>query len=291
MLQETRRAQLVSWIVDHNNPYFSRAAVNRMWLVLTGLGFVDSFDGFSPLVPVRHEQLLNLLAQEFSAHNHDLKWLMRTIVLSRLFQLEHSSDPQVSETWHAIPPRLLNGDQWLDSIVRATGEEERIYTLAAEIAPLLEQEHTDRLAGVVPWDPRSEQTEKSKVPQPPKDSLQQSSVQIRLEQLREEYTTIGRRMAHLRAQARAPMSPVTAALMSMNGEIATTALQHGTTATQIAELPTHRERTEAAFLAVLGRFPVNHEFQILPDTVTSEPAAAISDLLWILLQTTEFRTY
>ena len=184
----------------------------------------------------------------------------------------------------------MNRDQWLDSIVRATGEEEKNYALAVEIAPLLEQEHADRLAGVVPWDPRSEQTEKSTIPPPPKDSVEQNTVQIRLEQLREEYATIGRRVAHLRARARAPMSPLTEALMSMNGEIATTSLQHGTTATRIAKLPTHKERAEAGFLTVLGRLPVNREFQILPDMVASDPAAAVSDLLWTLLQTTEFRT-
>ena len=272
-----------------------------MWLALNGFGFVDSFDGFSPRVEVRHEELLVALAQDFAAHDHDLKWLMRTIVLSRLFQLEHGVDPlvsdshvsdsHVSETWHAMPPRRLNGDQWLDSVVRVTGEEQRIYALADEIALLLEQEHADRVAGVVPWDPGSEQTDKAKNPPPKKESIVESPDQLRLKKLRKEYAEIGKRVAQLRARARIPMSPTAEALMSMNGEIVAASLQRGTVATAIAKLPTRKERIEAGFLAVLGRRPRDGEWQIFPHLATEDPMANVSDLLWTLMQATEFQTY
>jgi len=289
--EETRRAQFVSWIVDANNPFFARAAVNRMWLALTGLGFVDSFDGFSPRKEVRHQELLVLLAQDLTAHDHDLKWLMRTIVLSRIFQLEQDADPRVKDTWHAMPPRLLNCDQWLDSVVRATGEEQRIYALADEITPVLEQEHADRVAGVVPWDPRAERTEKATNPPPKKEAVVKSPDQLHLEKLRREYAEIGKRVAHLRDRARIPMSPTTEALMSMNGEIVAASLQRGTMASAIAKLPTRKERIAAGFLAVLGRRPRDGEWQVFADPATEDPVANASDLLWTLLQTTEFQTY
>ncbi|MEO2035716.1 MAG: DUF1549 domain-containing protein [Planctomycetaceae bacterium] len=289
--QESRREQFVAWMVDADNPFFARAAVNRMWLTLTGLGFVDSCDGFSPRAQVRHEELLDLLAQEFTAHDHDLKWLMRTIVLSRLFQLEHGTDPRVSESWHAMPPRLLNGDQWLDSVVRVTGEEQRVFALADQIRPLLEQEHADRVAGVVPWDPRSEHTETSEVSRPQPEAAVHTSEQRRLEELRQEYAEIGERVARLRARARLAMSPTAEALMSMNGEIVAASLQHGTIAARIAKLPTHGARLEAGFLSVLGRRPRDDEWQIFADSATTDPMTDASDLLWTLLQTTEFHTY
>jgi hypothetical protein len=288
---ETRRDQFVSWIVDPNNPLFARATVNRMWLELTGLGFVDSFDGFSPRTDVRHEELLNVIAQEFAARDYDLKWLMRTIVLSQLFQLEHGTDLNISETWHAVRPRLLNGDQWLDSVVRVTGEEQRVYALADEITPLLEKEHADRVVGVVPWDPRSEQTDASKIARPYQEPVVQSPQQLRLETLRKEYAEIGNRVAHLRERARLPMSPSAEALMSMNGEIVASSLERGTVATEIAKLPTRRHRIEAVFLAVLNRRPSENEWQLFPELAAADSRASVDDLLWTLLQATEFKTY
>ena len=289
--EETRRVQFVSWTVNADNRLFARAAVNRMWLSLTGLGFVDSYDGFSPRVRTRHEELLDELAREFADHGHDLKWLMRTIVLSRLFQLEHGSATEVGETWHAMPPRLLNGDQWLDSVVRATGEEERVYLLASEITPLLEQEHHDRVDGIVPWDPRSEQTDKSKVPRPSKPSAVKSVEQMRLQGLRREYAEFGKRVATLRARARIPMSPTSEALMSMNGEVVAASIERGTTVDRIAALSTPSEQIEAIYFGVLGRRPRQDELHLLSDSVAADSVTTATDLLWTLLQTTEFRTY
>lgn len=288
---ETRRDQFVSWIVDPNNVLFSRAMVNRMWLELTGLGFVDSFDGFSPLTDVRHEELLNVIAQEFATRDYDLKWLMRTIVLSQLFQLEHRTDSNVSETWHAVPPRLLNGDQWLDSVVRVTGEEKRVYALADELIPLLEKEHADRVAGIVPWDPRSEQTDASKVARPHQEPVVQSSEQLRLATLRKEYAEIGNRVAHLRERARLPMSPTAEALMTMNGEIVASSLERGTVAAEITKLLRPRDRIEAAFVAVLNRRPSDNESKLFLELVAADSGTGIDDLLWTLLQATEFQTY
>ncbi|MCH2202234.1 MAG: DUF1549 and DUF1553 domain-containing protein [Fuerstiella sp.] len=289
--EETRRVQFVAWIVDADNHLFARAAVNRVWLALTGFGFVDSYDGFSPRFRTRHEELLDELAREFIDHNHDLKWLMRTIVLSRVFQLEHGSGPEIGETWHAMPPRLLNGDQWLDSVVRATGEEERVYSLANEISQLLEQEHDDRVDGVVPWDPRSEQTDKSKVPRPSEPPDVRNAEQKRLEKLRQDYAGIGERVAQLRARARTPMSPTSEALMSMNGEVVAASIQRGATVGRIAELSTTLEQVEAGYLAVLGRHPEKEELQLLSDSAATDTMESVADLLWTLLQTTEFRTY
>ena len=289
--QETRRSQFVSWIVDPGNKLFARAAVNRLWLELTGLGFVDSFDGFSPRNSVRHEELLDVIAQGFAEHDYDLKWLMRTIVLSQMFQLGHGSDSGISETWHAMPPRQLNGDQWLDSVVRVTGEEQRVYALAADVASLLNREHEERVAGAVPWDPRSEQTDQSKVPRPSQPKAELSPEEMRLQSLRQDYAQIGERVAHLRERARVPMSPSAEALMSMNGEIVAASLTRGTAVAGISNLASHGERVEAAFLAVLNRRPRDHEWQLFPDTAAADTTSDVEDLLWTLLQATEFRTY
>ena len=74
---------------------------------------------------------------------------MRTIVLSRVFQqpsvTRQDEESRARDTWHLAPARRLNGDQWHDSILRAAGEESRLYRMAAELRPLLDEERRARL--------------------------------------------------------------------------------------------------------------------------------------------------
>ena len=51
------------------------------------------------------------------------------------------------------------------------------------------------------------------------------------------------------------------------------------------------EQIEAAFLAVLGRRPRGDEWQVFPSLVTEDQQTHVVDLLWTLMQTTEFQTY
>lgn len=85
------REDLVSWLTDPKNPFFAKAAVNRVWAVFFGRGFVDPVDDFRASNPVVQEALLNALAEDFSRNGYNLKKLMRTIMTSRLYQL--SSTP------------------------------------------------------------------------------------------------------------------------------------------------------------------------------------------------------
>ena len=87
------------------------------------------------------------------------------------------------------------------------------------------------------------------------------------------------------------MSPAAEALMSMNGEIVAASLRRGTMCARIADLPTHRERVEAGFIAVLGRPPRAEELRVFPELPERDKVASVSDLLWTLLQATEFQTY
>ena len=314
----TRRERLVDWMTDPQTPYFRRAAVHRFWSVLTGRGFVDSLDGFSPIAPVRHEALLESLSLEFAAHDYDLKWLLRTIVLSRVFQLEHP--PGVAggraaevdgavESWHFRPRRPLNSDQWFDSVVRVSGEEERIYALADEVAPLFEKEHHDRVMKrretIASAAKTLEKTEGSRLigylPEPPplapapsarsQDLLADEAEGERLKKLRNEYMEVGRRQERYRSQLRRGMSPTSRALLRMNGDLVTLCIENGTTVGQIAELETANERLEAAFLTVLGRLPSSSEGESLRGAAAEATTEGVKDLLWVLMQTDEFQTF
>jgi hypothetical protein len=119
-----RRAALADWLVRPDNPYFARAAVNRLWFHLLGRGIVEPVDDFRDSNPPANAPLLDALAADFVVHGYDVKHTLRTILNSRTYQL--SSRPNVTNAAdkkyfsHALP-RLLTGEQLLDSISAATG--------------------------------------------------------------------------------------------------------------------------------------------------------------------------
>ena len=88
---EDPRRVFVDWLTRPENPFFARAAVNRVWASFFGRGFVEPVDDFRVSNPASNEPLLNALARDFAAHGYDLKHLIRTILESRTYQL--SSTP------------------------------------------------------------------------------------------------------------------------------------------------------------------------------------------------------
>ena len=78
---------LADWMTAPENPYFARAAVNRVWAQFFGIGLVDPVDDMGADNPPSHPELLDDLARAFAAHGYDLKFLIRAIVLSRAYQL------------------------------------------------------------------------------------------------------------------------------------------------------------------------------------------------------------
>ena len=81
------RTTLADWMTNPENPFFAKAAVNRVWATFFGRGFVDPVDDFRITNPVNQEALLNALAEDFVRHGYDLKHVMRTIMNSHLYQL------------------------------------------------------------------------------------------------------------------------------------------------------------------------------------------------------------
>jgi hypothetical protein len=114
-----RRAQLAQWLASPDNPYFARAAVNRVWAHLFGRGIVDPVDGFGKRHPSRSDELLDLLAGRFIASGFDLRDTLRAVVLSRPYRLasgaEHE-DPKRREWFAQMNVKMLTPEQVYDCI-------------------------------------------------------------------------------------------------------------------------------------------------------------------------------
>src|SRR5205085_2246363 len=82
------RRPLMDWMRRDDNPYFSRALVNRVWANYFGAGFIEPTDDLNLANPASNPDLFDHLAQEFVRSGYDLKALHRTILLSRTYQLD-----------------------------------------------------------------------------------------------------------------------------------------------------------------------------------------------------------
>ena len=80
-----RRAVLADWLARPDNPYFARAAVNRVWSNFFGRGLVDPEDDLRISNPPSDGALLDWLVADFIAHRYDMKHLMRTIMNSAAY--------------------------------------------------------------------------------------------------------------------------------------------------------------------------------------------------------------
>jgi hypothetical protein len=122
------RMTLAKWLTAPDNPYFAKAAVNRMWGYFFGRGIVDPVDDFRASNPPTHPELLEALAQHFKQHHYDLKDLIRTIVQSRTYQLSGDINPTNRNdelNYSRSRPRPLEAVVLLDAISRVTGVDEK----------------------------------------------------------------------------------------------------------------------------------------------------------------------
>jgi hypothetical protein len=119
------RKVLADWITSPDNPYFSRIAVNQMWHYFFGVGLVDPVDDLGKHNPASHPELLNELADQFVKNGYDLKYLMRTIVNSKAYQLSSAApaapkkeddEPENLRLFARMPLRALTGEQLFDSL-------------------------------------------------------------------------------------------------------------------------------------------------------------------------------
>jgi hypothetical protein len=123
------RETLAAWMTAADNPYFARAAVNRLWAHFFGHGLIDPVDEMvGTEYEPSHPELLDELARQFAVHEFDLKHLMKAITLSRAYQLTSKATHKSQEAprqFARMPLRSLTAEQLFDNLVQATGHQEQ----------------------------------------------------------------------------------------------------------------------------------------------------------------------
>jgi hypothetical protein len=119
-----RRTALADWLTSPDNKLFARNIVNRYVAQLLGRGLVEPVDDMRATNPPSDPELLDALSDDFVKHHFDVKYLMHTIMTSRLYQLD--SEPTAGNAAddryysHYLVKRLP-AEPLLDAIDVATG--------------------------------------------------------------------------------------------------------------------------------------------------------------------------
>lgn len=124
MAKEDRRDPFVDWLTAKENPFFAKSMANRVWSYFFGKGIIDPVDDIRASNPPSNPALLDALTEEFVKSGFDLRKLMRTICLSRTYQLsirpnKWNEDDKMNFS-HALP-RRLSAEQLMDAVAQATG--------------------------------------------------------------------------------------------------------------------------------------------------------------------------
>lgn len=119
-----RRVELAKWMTSPENPFFAKSIVNRVWSHLLGRGIVEPIDDFRDSNPPVNDALIEALAKDFAEHNFDLRYLVRTIMSSRTYQLTARVTPLNKDDFtyfsHSLA-RTLSAEQLADVISEVTG--------------------------------------------------------------------------------------------------------------------------------------------------------------------------
>ena len=264
------RELLATDLTSKDNELFARNSVNRIWFLLMGRGLSHPLDEMHSKNPPSHPKLLDLLAREFVSHGFDLKWLIREIMMSEVYQRSSrlpNGVPKVEpDSYRVSLPKGLTPEQLLRAVLRATGNVE--WAKALEVEP--DAEKFDRKGYFTG----------SNVELPPS--------------LGEIESIFIQTFAHPPGTAEVDFSPgVNKSLFLMNDRL----IQHwlkprtGNLIDRLSKMDAPDSMAKEMYLAVLSRLPEKEEaIWIIDYLARNEPrrTAALADLAWALLNSAEF---
>lgn len=115
----TRRHALAAWLTAADNPYFAKAAVNRVWALMFGRGIVNPVDDLGEHNEPSHPELLNELASYFARSGFDIRNLIRTLANSQAYQLSSvaaEGDNSPPELFSRMAMKALTAEQLYDCL-------------------------------------------------------------------------------------------------------------------------------------------------------------------------------
>ncbi|MEQ1827428.1 MAG: DUF1553 domain-containing protein [Pirellula sp.] len=252
-----RRVPLAKWLTSQDNELFARNMVNRYVAYLLGRGLVDPIDDLRSTNPPSNLGLMNALVTDFREHGFDVKHLMRTIMSSRLYQLDSQpTSENVADTrfYSHYRVKRLSAETLLDGIDHATGVATKHPNLPLGTRAIeLPDANTTNPFLVVFGKPKR---------------------------------------ASVCECERTPDENLAQALHTLNGDILATKLAdaNGRVSKLIAATVTEEAKIQELYLSTLCRRPSAEEIESAKSVIASSPSPteAYQDLLWALINSKQF---
>ncbi|OAI47705.1 hypothetical protein AYO44_09080 [Planctomycetaceae bacterium SCGC AG-212-F19] len=247
----SRKEKFADWVTKPENPYFTKAIVNRIWAQFMGRGLADPVDNIRLDHPVGLAALLEALEKELIAHNYDLKWLIRELVNSQTYQMSSKG-----ESVEALP-------RWYDR---------------ARVRPLTAEEIMVSWRAATGFDAALQASggkpEATKIPDEPYFMMYYGEPTNG----RGEFQPGLNEHLFMNNSGNLRQSMIQPKKGNLADSIVT------------SQAP-WEERVERIFMTVLSRMPTERERKKFVDYLTAEQnaAPAVEEVIWVLLNTAEFR--
>ena len=256
---EERLKLAARYVTDPENPWFARSFINRIWYNLMGEGFYNPVDDLGPTRAANSPEILDLVAEQWVRGGYDVRWLFRTILNTEAYQrASRSTNTAAGRTPFAsnVPSRL-RADQIFDGLTHA-----------------LDLEHERDQLGKKPATGKAAQPGKGQ--------------------------GVAGRDQFLKTFGVDPSTPgddvlgtIPQALFLMNSQLVTREVQARPNSMLGYLLTTHadnRSVLDILYLRALGRRPSEKEVRTCSNYLhaVGNRAEAFEDILWALLNSTEF---
>ena len=252
-----RRIALAQWITSPTNPAFARATVNRYVSYLLGRGLVEPVDDLRATNPPTNPAMLQMLSEDFVKQGFDLKQLIRTIMVSRLYQLDSQPSAQNvadSRFYSHFEVKRLSAEPLLDAIDFAAGTQTKFKNLplGTRAIEIPDADYPDYFLNTF---------------------------------------AKPRRMSVCECE-RSPDANLAQALHTLNGDIVASkiALKTGRVQRLLAEKTPHRDIVTDLYYATLCRAPSSAELSASEGLLSEYPSPneCYEDLLWALMNSKAF---
>ncbi|MCB9923126.1 MAG: DUF1553 domain-containing protein [Planctomycetaceae bacterium] len=252
-----RRIALADWLTSPNNEYFARSVVNRYMYYLLGRGLVDPVDDLRSTNPPTNEALMSALASQLAENDFDLKQLIRSIVSSRLYQLDSvpSAENAADNRFYShFKVKRLPAEALLDAIDQVTAVQTKFKSLplGTRAIELPDAEYPNYFLN----------------------------------------TFAKPRRASVCECERSPDESLSQALHTLNGDTLAGKIadKNGRLLTLINNKAEHEAIVKQLYAATLSRFPTEQELAASREYLAdyASPQECYEDLLWALMNSKQF---
>ena len=285
----SRRVRLGPALTSEDDPAFARNIANRLWAHLMGRGIVHPLDMIHGDNPPSNPELLDLLAEQIVAMKYDVKGFLRELALTRAYQRSSEPPPDSSD-------ELAEPDRFVVFDVRPTSPEQLAWSVmeAVGYVAAVRRNAEHDLDGV---DPRMKAILALDAK---RKALREAELEaIVRSRLTPNVATFVRHFGGVAGQPQAAAeatSTVDQALFVTNGEPVNGWLNpsHGWLVGRCAAMTDPSAVAEELYLSILSRRPIAEERAEVAAYLANrndpkERPAAVRELAWALLASTEFR--